>query len=306
MKNKAGFYLTLFFTLLLISFLFTVLFANRQQKDIRSRAQVVVPSPGGAGACDVIRLGLRDQCTPSRSAFDAIQFNFADFQCSGDDIAIMRTVGSVVTCRTEAELRALAAAQCQQICLGTPAVTPPIELPETPSDVPTETPQCQEGVNIPLKLILKECQSTSPPTGVVRILPPASVYDLTPTPSPVVTYQLDGIVCADGSTDTSFTLPCSQKNEIDKIITDSAKLATLCRGRRSPGCAVKTTISPVKNCSTKSNGDCTCDSRVDLADFECWRRQFIGEESCNTADFNGDLLCRLSEDWEILRNNLMR
>lgn len=57
------------------------------------------------------------------------------------------------------------------------------------------------------------------------------------------------------------------------------------------------------SCPTRSQGDCDCNGKVQIAsDFECWRKQATGEALCASADFNFDLKCSLI-DYEIYRRN---
>lgn len=61
--------------------------------------------------------------------------------------------------------------------------------------------------------------------------------------------------------------------------------------------------SPTPYCHLASKGDaCTCDGIIDIADFEPWRKQYVGEEPCSCADFNRDNKCSLI-DFEIWRQN---
>lgn len=59
------------------------------------------------------------------------------------------------------------------------------------------------------------------------------------------------------------------------------------------------------SCPTRSQGDCDCNGRVQIAsDFECWRKQATGEALCFSADFNFDLKCSLI-DYEMYRRNAL-
>lgn len=40
------------------------------------------------------------------------------------------------------------------------------------------------------------------------------------------------------------------------------------------------------NCTTKPDGDANCDAKIDLQDFEYWRREFSGELNSKNADFD--------------------
>jgi photosystem II stability/assembly factor-like uncharacterized protein len=43
-----------------------------------------------------------------------------------------------------------------------------------------------------------------------------------------------------------------------------------------------------QTCTLKSQGDANCDGKVDLIDFEQWRREFTGLATTRLGDFNGD------------------
>lgn len=55
-------------------------------------------------------------------------------------------------------------------------------------------------------------------------------------------------------------------------------------------------------CSQKSNGDANCDNKIDLADFEVFRKEYLGISSAKSADFNADGKINLI-DFEIWRRS---
>ena len=55
-------------------------------------------------------------------------------------------------------------------------------------------------------------------------------------------------------------------------------------------------------CSMKFQGDANCDGRVTIADFEVWRREFLGEITTTDANFNSDGRVTIS-DFEIWRRS---
>ena len=57
------------------------------------------------------------------------------------------------------------------------------------------------------------------------------------------------------------------------------------------------------NCPQKPQGDANCDARVNLTDFEIWRKEFHQELDSKKADFNGDGAVDLS-DFQIWRSNV--
>ena len=58
-------------------------------------------------------------------------------------------------------------------------------------------------------------------------------------------------------------------------------------------------------CTQKSQGDADCNGKVDLADFEIFRKEFTGSLSTKTADFNNDGLVNIT-DFEIWRKTFLK
>jgi len=63
----------------------------------------------------------------------------------------------------------------------------------------------------------------------------------------------------------------------------------------------KLTPTPSPVCQ-KSQGDANCIGGIDLADFEIWRKEFTGELTTKTADFNDDTKVSLA-DFEVWRKS---
>lgn len=66
-----------------------------------------------------------------------------------------------------------------------------------------------------------------------------------------------------------------------------------------------TTAAPPKPACLKATGDANCDGRVDLADFEIWRKEYLGQLNTQTADFNEDKKVDLF-DFETWLKNLLK
>lgn len=62
-----------------------------------------------------------------------------------------------------------------------------------------------------------------------------------------------------------------------------------------------TSIQTTSNCK-KNQGDTNCDGKIDLVDFEIWRKEFTGELSTKLSDFNSSSTVDLI-DYEIWRRN---
>jgi len=60
----------------------------------------------------------------------------------------------------------------------------------------------------------------------------------------------------------------------------------------------------VVSCPLKSKGDANCDGKIDIADLEAWKAEFLGTTSTKTADFNTDRVVDLL-DFNIWRNGLL-
>jgi hypothetical protein len=58
-------------------------------------------------------------------------------------------------------------------------------------------------------------------------------------------------------------------------------------------------------CSLKNQGDSDCNGRIDLADFEIWRKEFTGSAVSKTADFNSDAAINII-DFEIWRKSYLK
>lgn len=56
-------------------------------------------------------------------------------------------------------------------------------------------------------------------------------------------------------------------------------------------------------CPLKSQGDCTCDNLITLADYTCWQKSYLKSQPIVLGDFDNNGQCTLS-DFETLRVNL--
>ncbi len=65
------------------------------------------------------------------------------------------------------------------------------------------------------------------------------------------------------------------------------------------------TPTPDPGCSLKSAGDADCSGKVELADFEVWRKELTGSLFTKTADFNNDAIVNIT-DFEIWRKTYMK
>ncbi len=59
-------------------------------------------------------------------------------------------------------------------------------------------------------------------------------------------------------------------------------------------------ISRAQSCTTKSSGDADCNGKIDLIDYEQWRREYIKLAATTSANFNTDTVVNLI-DYEIWR-----
>ncbi len=65
------------------------------------------------------------------------------------------------------------------------------------------------------------------------------------------------------------------------------------------------TISPTSSaCGNKTKGDSNCDNKIDIVDFEIWRKEFMKTLTTSTSDFNSDAKVDLV-DFEIWRKGFM-
>lgn len=65
------------------------------------------------------------------------------------------------------------------------------------------------------------------------------------------------------------------------------------------------TPTPPQNCSQKTLGDSDCSGKVDLTDFEIWRKEFTGSQTTKTADFNASGMVDIV-DFEIWRKSFLK
>ena len=65
------------------------------------------------------------------------------------------------------------------------------------------------------------------------------------------------------------------------------------------------TATPTGSCEKKPFGDANCDSYINLADFEIFRKEYISNIGSKTADFNGNGIVDIA-DFEVWRQEVMR
>ena len=268
---------------------------------------VVTPTP----KCDFGSMQVRGLCGTPAPAIDQVKSNYGDYTCLS---GVTGTVGDANTCRSFAELAVLARQACVANCTTTNV---------TPTQIPVPTITCREGVRESRQVLCDmptpELVATVPPF-TAAVTPGANTT--IPTPIPPILIKVQGMIftCLDGSvekypTDMSPSA-CYTPEEFAKRLDELMRGGWVpCKGKLSPACAALSgTPSPTGSltplptgptCSSKSKGDCNCDTKMDIIDFECWRKQYNGEALCQSADFNSDAKCNLN-DFEILRQNLFK
>ena len=108
-------------------------------------------------------------------------------------------------------------------------------------------------------------------------------------------------VAADSSGAVTVSVSNLSKDTAFKIINPTAATPT-----PTPSTSVPT-ITPTSppSCSLKATGDADCSGKVDLTDFEIWRKEFTGSLNTKTADFNMTSTVDLA-DFEIWRKTFMK
>ena len=92
---------------------------------------------------------------------------------------------------------------------------------------------------------------------------------------------------------TNETIPVSVVScqlptvEIELPLTDSPRLININESGSSV-VPTSTQLTPTSNSCRHGLGDANCDGKVDIVDFELWRREFTREVSTTLSDFNGD------------------
>lgn len=232
---------------------------------------------------------------PTVNCNTASQYVLADYSCSDGSTA---TVGDGVTCKSYAELKLEASTTCLNKCASSGGAagggtTPPTTGggTNTGGAAGGSIPSCPEGIK---STTYKPCSSTSPSGPFLGAL----------------------VTCYDDST-VDVALPpvdpnagtrgCQPQSILDAYIAS----LNLCVGKKSASCSggLSPTPGPTGTtttlCKTKAICDCNCDGVTDITtDFECWRKQYVGEASCSSADFNSDNKCSLA-DFECIRKNAL-
>jgi len=260
-----------------------------------------LPNPNGTNSDNVLDSAINPLPVESATGYSHL-----DVTCWDGSIESYPTVAerALQSCFSDTYLGTLLRTACQNkmspACSGGPGGTGSV----------SPTPACIEGVAQPFRPITEACPvPTIPPPSTTANTNPGTVIDSKPT----VEIELKGVMCADGSIDTTYSSGCATKEVILPMMQSAMKDTNLCYGKKSIGCSTVPSYapSPTKmiyptsgpSCKTTSIGDCNCSGSVDIADFECWRKQYNNEVACGSADFNGNGACQLS-DFEILRKNI--
>jgi len=80
------------------------------------------------------------------------------------------------------------------------------------------------------------------------------------------------------------------------------RIVPVVNGKPQWSCEAAPTKTPTPLSCQKSQGDADCNGKIDLKDFEIWRKEFTGELTTKTADFNKDTKISLA-DFEIWRSS---
>ncbi len=62
-------------------------------------------------------------------------------------------------------------------------------------------------------------------------------------------------------------------------------------------------VTPAAGCSLKGKGDYNCDSKIDIADFDLFRREYTGALTTKDSDGNGNGMIDVG-DFDILRRGM--
>lgn len=77
------------------------------------------------------------------------------------------------------------------------------------------------------------------------------------------------------------------KNQYWYLIEDCSLKNKTCTTNGCLGQA-PTYVPPTSTSCQKSQGDANCDGKIDMVDFENWKKEYLGEAGTKTADFNKD------------------
>ena len=80
------------------------------------------------------------------------------------------------------------------------------------------------------------------------------------------------------------------------------RIVPVVNGKPQWSCEAAPTKTPTPLSCQKSQGDADCNGKIDLKDFEIWRKEFTGELTTKTADFNNDTKVSLA-DFEVWRSS---
>ena len=270
---------------------------------------IALTSPTPTIGCGLANLQVRGLCGTPAADIASVKNNYGDYKCLNNTTG---TVGDATTCRTYPELSDLAKQACLNNC-NQPAisVTPtPLVCREGP--VTSHPVPCPESPVPPLD----GAATPSPATNVGGLTAAPIAVRPSPTIVPMPKVQGMTFICADRSVENYPTemspTTCFTNEELAKRLDELIRGGWKpCKGKWSPACvALSGTPSPSGSptgpvCATKSKGDCNCDTKIDIIDFECWRKQYNNEVMCQSADFNLDNKCNLN-DFETLRQNLFK
>lgn len=163
-----------------------------------------------------------------------------------------------------------------------PTVTPiPTEIPTAapiPTDMPTITPI---PTNTPIQTATPT--ATPPSTSPICVQPPLCVNASPPCPL---------------NTPPSGWCPVTP---IPTIIPTATPIVE----PTSPPASITTQPSPTSSCPRKGEGDANCDGKVDLLDFEIWRKELNGEATTKDSDFDSSGKVNLV-DFEIWRKEFLK
>lgn len=161
-----------------------------------------------------------------------------------------------------------------------------------------------------------ECINSTPPCAIAcRIgicrnnlcVVPSTTPTPTRTPTPTKTPGTPTPTCAAGRTRCGNNCVNTNTNRNhcgacgNACVSGQSCVAGVCGGTgNSPTpTGQQPTNTPVPGCNRKRDGDADCDDKVNLSDFDYWRREFLGELTTLTADFNnsGNVTVADFEKW---------
>lgn len=113
-----------------------------------------------------------------------------------------------------------------------------------------------------------------------------------------------------GSNQFAFRCGASIKTNVSRVTRDDVTSTNIIDCPKSVNMNVTVTTliggtstpAPTDICSLKSIGDADCNDKVDLQDFESWRKEYLGVLSTTTSDFNNDAIINYY-DFETWRRN---